>query len=176
MMRYLMSRLTSSSCFEESICKKVIKPETLQETIKCLREEEKTIATLNGSFDLLHAGHLEIIFQASLQADILIVALNTDASVQQYKDIKRPIISLKERILLVAALEMVDYVTYFNEVDPIQVLLKIRPDVHVNGSEYGQNCIERETVVRQNGRIHIVEKIPCLSTSYIINKIKKICD
>ncbi|VHO04413.1 adenylyltransferase/cytidyltransferase family protein [Candidatus Rhabdochlamydia sp. T3358] len=171
-----MSRLASNSCFEESVCKKVIEPENLQETIKCLREEKKTIATLNGSFDLLHAGHLEIIFQASLQADILIVALNTDVSIQRYKDVKRPIIPLKQRILLISALEMVDYVTYFNEIDPIQVLLKIRPDVHVNGSEYGQNCIESETVVRQKGRMHIVEKIPGLSTSYIINKIKKICD
>ncbi|PWU15770.1 MAG: D-glycero-beta-D-manno-heptose 1-phosphate adenylyltransferase [Chlamydiae bacterium] len=171
-----MSRLANNSCFEKSVCKKVIEPENLQETIKRLREEKTTIATLNGSFDLLHAGHLEIIFQASLQADILIVALNTDVSIQRYKDVKRPIIPLKERILLIAALEMVNYVTYFNEIDPRQVLLKIRPDVHVNGSEYGQNCIERETVVMQKGRIHIVEKIPGLSTSYIINKIKKICD
>jgi len=97
-------------------------------------------------------------------------------SIQRYKDTKRPIIPLKQRMLLIAALEMVDYVTYFNEVDPIQILSEIRPDVHVNGSEYGQRCIERETVVTQKGRIHIVEKIPGLSTSYIINKIKKICD
>lgn len=171
-----MSRLASSPCFEESVNKKVINPENLQQIIKYLRGEKKTIATLNGAFDLLHAGHLEIIFQASLQADILIVALNTDGSIQKYKDIKRPIIPLKQRILLIAALEMVDYVTYFNEVNPIRVLLEIQPDVHVNGSEYGQNCIEKETVIRQKGRIHIVEKIPELSTSYIINKIKKICD
>lgn len=172
-----MSRLASSSCFEESICKKVIEPENLQETIKYLREEKKkTIVTLNGSFDLLHAGHLEIIFQASLQADLLIVALNTDVSIQRYKGKKRPIIPLKQRMLLIAALEMVDYVTYFNEIDPIRILSEIRPDVHVNGSEYGQNCIERETVVSQKGRMHIVEKIPGLSTSFIINKIKKICD
>ncbi|MDR2539659.1 MAG: adenylyltransferase/cytidyltransferase family protein [Chlamydiales bacterium] len=171
-----MSRLASSSCFEESICKKIIKPENLQETVKYLRREKKTIATLNGSFDLLHAGHLEMIFQASLQANILIVALNTDRSIQRYKDVKRPIIPLKQRVLLIAALEMVDYVTYFNEIDPIRILSEIQPDVHVNGSEYGQNCIEKETVIRQNGKMHIVEKIPGLSTSFIINKIKKICD
>lgn len=154
----------------------MLEPKRLQETIKHLREEKRTIATLNGSFDLLHAGHLEIIFQASLQADILIVALNTDLSIKQYKDEKRPIIPLMQRMLLIAGLEMVDYVTYFEETDPRQLLLKIQPDVHVNGSEYGQNCIEKETVLMQKGRLHIVEKIPGLSTSHIINKIKKICD
>ena len=154
----------------------MLEPERLQETIKRLRSIKKTIATLNGCFDLLHAGHLETIFQASLQADILIVALNTDASIQQYKGTNRPIIPLKQRMLLIAGLEMVDYVTYFNELDPRQLLLKIQPDVHVNGSEYGQDCIEKEVVLMQRGRIHIVEKIPGLSTSYIINKIKKICD
>lgn len=171
-----MLHLASDPSFERSICKKVIEPKILQETIKHLREEKKTIATLNGSFDLLHAGHLEIIYQASLQADILIVALNTDASIQQYKDAKRPIIPLQQRIVLVAGLGMVDYVTYFDETDPRELLLKIQPDVHVNGSEYGQNCIEKETILMQKGRIHIVEKIPGLSTSYIINKIKETCD
>ncbi|MGL4540098.1 MAG: adenylyltransferase/cytidyltransferase family protein [Candidatus Rhabdochlamydia sp.] len=171
-----MLHSTSDSSFEMSVCKKILDPKSLPETIRRLRKEKKTIATLNGSFDLLHAGHLEIIFQASLQADILIVALNTDPSIKQYKDVKRPIIPLKQRMLLVAGLEMVDYVTCFEEIDPRQLLLKIQPDVHVNGSEYGQNCIEKETVLMQKGRIHIVEKIPGLSTSHIINKIKKICD
>lgn len=150
--------------------------EKIEETVKDLRLRKKTIATLNGSFDLLHAGHLEIIFQASLQADILIVALNTDKSIQQYKDVKRPIIPLEQRILLIAALEMVDYVTYFNDINPRGLLMKIQPDVHVNGSEYGENCVEADVVRMQGGRIHIVKKIPGLSTSHIINKIKEICD
>lgn len=149
---------------------------SLEGVISELRSAKKTIATLNGSFDLLHAGHLEILFQASLQADILIVALNTDRSIREYKNPKRPIIPLEQRILLIAALEMVDYVTYFDEVNPKQLLQKIQPDVHVNGSEYGQDCIEAEVVRMQRGRIHIVEKIPGLSTSHIINKIKKTCD
>lgn len=148
----------------------------MEEVVKALRSAKKTIATLNGSFDLFHAGHLEIIFQASLQADILIVALNTDRSIQEYKDAKRPIIPLEQRVLLVAALEMVDYVTYFDETDPRELLMKIRPNVHVNGSEYGQDCVEAEVVRMQQGRMHIVEKIPGLSTSYIIKKIKEICD
>lgn len=154
----------------------MLAPEKIEETIKDLRLHKKTIATLNGSFDLLHAGHLEIIFQASLQADILMVALNTDKSIQQYKDIKRPIIPLEQRTLLIAALEMVDYVTYFDDVNPRGLLMKIQPDVHVNGSEYGENCVEADVVRMQGGRVHIVEKIPGLSTSHIINKIKEICD
>lgn len=132
-----------------------------------------TIATLNGSFDLLHAGHLYILYEASKQADVLIVALNTDASVKRYKDSNRPIISLEYRMQMVAALSMVDYVTFFDENDPRAILDILRPDVHVNGAEYGIECIEAETVRRHGGRIHLVDRIPQLATSDIITKIRK---
>ncbi len=155
---------------------KTIRPENLEEVVARLRSEGKTIATLNGSFDLMHAGHLEIIYEASLQADILIVALNSDASIQKYKSPQRPIIPLDYRLRMMAALGFVDYVTWFEETDPRMLLQKIRPDVHVNGAEYGHNCIEADVVKQHGGRIHIVELIPGLSTSRIIKKIKNLCD
>lgn len=155
---------------------KYIDPADLEEKVGAIRRAGLRIATLNGSFDLMHAGHLEIIYQASLQADCLIVALNTDASVQQYKHPLRPIIPLEYRLQMMAALEMVDYVTWFSEVNPISLLQKICPDVHVNGSEYGADCIEAETVRKGGGRVHIVQKIPGLSTSEIIKKIVDLCD
>lgn len=120
----------------------------------------------------MHAGHLKIIYEASNQADILIVALNTDESIKKYKSEKRPLIELKYRMQLIAALEFVDYVTYFNETDPIRILGIIKPDVHVNGKEYGQNCIEADIVKKNGGKIYIVELIEGLSTSEIIKKIK----
>lgn len=135
----------------------------------------KTIATLNGSFDLMHAGHLEMIYQASLQADVLILALNTDRSIQQYKSPLRPIIPLEFRLRMMAALEMVDYVTWFDETDPRQILSLIKPNVHVNGAEYGENCIEAEVVKSYGGKIHIVSLVPGLSTSQIIKKIVDTC-
>ncbi len=151
---------------------KIIAPAQLNERIDDLRAQQKTIATLNGSFDLLHAGHLHIIFEASQLGDLLIVALNSDQSIQQYKSPKRPLIALEYRLQMMAALEFVDYVTWFEETDPRRLLSIIKPDIHVNGAEYGENCIEAETVRSHGGRIHIVQLVPGLSTSTIIRKIQ----
>lgn len=150
---------------------KLILPENVEEKVQLLRREGKKIATLNGSFDLLHAGHLQIIYEASLQADILIVALNSDESIRQYKSHGRPIIPLEYRLQMMAALEFIDFVTWFSEANPINLLSSIKPDVHVNGAEYGKNCIEADTVIQNGGKIHIVELIPGLSTSNILEKI-----
>jgi D-glycero-beta-D-manno-heptose 1-phosphate adenylyltransferase len=154
---------------------KLLKPENLEETAKQLRNDGKTIATLNGSFDLLHAGHLYILFQAKKQADVLIVAMNSDASIQKYKSPDRPIVSLQYRLEMMAAIQCVDFVTWFEETDPCSLLLKIRPDVHVNGAEYGKDCIEAKTVREIGARLHLVDRVPTLSTSSIIEKIKKLC-
>ena len=151
---------------------KYISPEALTEKILELRQEGKTIATLNGSFDLLHAGHLKMIHEASQQADVLLMALNSDSSIQKYKSPLRPIVPLENRLEMVAALQFVDYVTYFNETDPIAFLKQVKPDVHVNGAEYGDECIEAKVVKNHGGRIHIVQLVPGLSTSNLIKKIK----
>lgn len=156
----------------EWLQKKLIEPNALEEKAKALRERKLTIATLNGSFDLLHAGHLYIIHEASKQADRLIVALNSDHSIQQYKDKTRPIVPLCFRLEMMAALEFVDFVTWFEETDPRVLLDKIKPDVHVNGIEYGENCLEADVVRKNGGRIHLVDRIPSLATSNIIDKIR----
>lgn len=159
------------STWSESFKKKFIPPEDIESVVAGLKQAGKTIATLNGSFDLLHAGHLEIIYQTSLQADIAVVALNTDASIKQYKGQNRPIIPLEFRLQMMAALEFVDYVTYFAELDPCLLLGKIRPHVHVNGCEYGENCIEANVVKAGGGRVHIVPLVAGLSTTSILQKL-----
>lgn len=164
-----MKKLWSEECL-----RKIILPETLKQQAAAIKGQGKTIATLNGSFDLLHAGHLQIIYEASLQADVLIVALNSDSSIQRYKGASRPIIPLKYRLEMITALEFVDYATWFEETDPRLLLQTIQPDVHVNGSEYGQNCIEASVVHESGGKVHIVQLIPGLSTSQIIKKIGSI--
>ncbi len=151
---------------------KIVPPEKLEDFIKTLRTTKKKIVTLNGSFDLLHAGHLYILREAKNQGDFLILALNSDESVRKNKGDKRPIIPLPYRIQMVASLEMVDYVTWFEEEDPRALLKTIRPDVHVNGAEYGPNCIEAETVKKYGGKLHLALRLPSLSTSEIIAKIK----
>jgi rfaE bifunctional protein nucleotidyltransferase chain/domain len=103
------------------------------------------------------------------------MALNTDRSIKEYKSPLRPIIPLEYRYQMIAALEMVDHVTWFDETDPRKILARIRPDVHVNGAEYGENCIEADVVRSYGGRIHIVSLVPGLSTSQIIKKIVETC-
>jgi len=170
-----MSLFKKRKTLDEAVQSKTLDPAHLEEKIAGLRSLKKTIATLNGSFDLLHAGHLEMIFQAAKQADILIIALNTDRSIQEYKSPLRPIIPLQQRLYMMAALDMVDYVTWFDEVDPRKILSRIKPDVHVNGAEYGENCIEAEVIRSYGGKIHIVELVAGLSTSQIIKKIVTTC-
>lgn len=155
---------------------KIVDARTLSIRVKPLRNQGMTLATLNGSFDLLHAGHLHILYEASKVADILVVALNTDASIKRYKSPQRPIIPLRERMEMLAAISLVDYVTWFDEDDPRNVLQIIEPDVHVNGAEYGATCIEADVVRQMGGRLHLVDRIPGLATSQILNTIKKLCD
>ncbi|MBS0648266.1 MAG: adenylyltransferase/cytidyltransferase family protein [Verrucomicrobia bacterium] len=168
-----MSR--SPKNFEEFFARKWIEPSKLEEMVESLKKAGKTVATLNGSFDLLHAGHLHMIYEASLQADVLILALNSDSSIKKYKSPLRPIVPLEFRLRMIAALDFVDYVTSFEETDPRLLLSKIKPDVHVNGAEYGANCIEADVVKSHGGRVHIVELIPGLSTSTLIKKIVETC-
>ncbi len=155
---------------------KLIHPDEISELVRELKQQNKRVVSLNGSFDLMHAGHLFMLFEAKKQGDILIVALNTDDSIKKYKSVQRPIIPLEYRMEMMAAISAVDYVTYFDETDPIRILEKIQPDVHVNGAEYGADCIEASTVKALGAKLHLVERIPSLSTTAIINKIRKLCD
>lgn len=164
-------KTSTSKNWSEDYLTKVIHPLLLKAKIQDIKLENKTIATLNGSFDLMHAGHLHMIYEASKMADVLIIALNSDSSIKQYKSADRPIIALNDRLQMMAAIAFVDYVTWFDETNPCQVLEILKPDVHVNGQEYGENCIEAETVKANGGRLAIVPLVPGLSTSKIIEKI-----
>lgn len=168
-----MSRteLKSSAPWSQECKKKIISPHNLKAKVASLKEEGHRIITLNGSFDLLHAGHLYIIHQAKSVGGTLILALNSDSSIRSYKGPKKPIVSLPERIELMAALEFVDFVTWFDEPDPRALLSIIQPHVHVNGAEYGANCVEAQVVEEGGGQLYLVERIPQLSTSDLVQKI-----
>lgn len=139
-----------------------------------LKKQSKTVVSLNGSFDLMHSGHLQIIFEAAKQGDILVIGLNTDLSIRQYKSPDRPIIALQDRLAMIASLAWVDYVSYFDETTPNVWLRSICPDVHVNGAEYGFDCVEAPTLQQIGARLHLVERVPGLATSQIIERIKQL--
>lgn len=138
-----------------------------------LKADGKRIVTINGSFDLLHYGHVYILEEARKLGDVLIVGLNSDSSVRSYKGPTRPIIPEMERARMLLSLRAVDYVHIFDEAVPMPFLDEVRPHVHVNGSEYGQDCIEAGTVTGHGGRIHIVNKLDGLSTSDIVSRIAR---
>jgi|SRR3989344_1909228 len=144
-----------------------------------LKSKGKKIVTINGSFDIIHRGHLHILEEAKKQGDILIIGLNSDKSVRKwkkhigYKDWeKRPYNTEKDRAELLAGFECVDYVTIFNEPDCLKFVESVKPDVHVNGSEYGKDCIEAPIVKKYGGKIYIVKIKGNLSTSNLIDKIR----
>lgn len=138
------------------------------------RKEGKKIVTLNGSFDLLHAGHLDILEEAARQGDLFILGLNSDKSVKSYKGEKRPIISEEHRARMLADLQFIDYITLFDEPECLAFVESVKPNVHVNGADYGENCIEAPIVKKYGGRVHIVNFKTPLSTSKIIEKIKSL--
>jgi D-beta-D-heptose 7-phosphate kinase/D-beta-D-heptose 1-phosphate adenosyltransferase len=149
----------------------IVKRDELAGLAARLRAERKRIVTINGSFDMLHAGHLHILREARRQGDVLIVGLNSDRSVKSYKGPERPYIGELDRAALLLALKDVDYVHIFDEPLPIPFLEQVKPDVHVNGSEYGAECVEAPSVRAHGGRIHVVERLPGLSTSQLVDKI-----
>ncbi|MBR6462059.1 adenylyltransferase/cytidyltransferase family protein [bacterium] len=155
-----------------STASKIVSREELAKCCEELRKEGKTIVTCNGSFDLFHYGHLCFLEEAKAQADVLIVGLNSDSSIKQYKSPLRPIIGQEQRAALLSALSIVSYVHIFDETVPMPFLEVVKPNVHVNGSEYGENCIEAPTVKKYGGRIHLMPKVAGLSTTGLIERIR----
>ena len=138
--------------------------------VQKLRKEGKKIATYNGSFDILHLGHIKSLEEAKQQGDILVILLNSDDSVRKYKGPNHPVNSESQRAEVLSAIKYVDYVTVFNKINPKEILKKIKPDIHYNGSDWGKNCVEREVVERNGGEIHILKWRKGLSTSKLIKK------
>lgn len=144
-----------------------------------LRAAGKIIVTVNGSFDLLQAGHLDFLEEAKHQGDILIVGINTDESIKNKKGLSRPIIPQDNRAALLAALTCVDYVTImegaYNDEPHGSFLPAIKPHIHVNGEEYGpvNSWVEWSVMEKLGIRPYQVKRRPNLSTTEIIEKIKK---
>jgi D-beta-D-heptose 7-phosphate kinase/D-beta-D-heptose 1-phosphate adenosyltransferase len=139
-----------------------------------LRTEGKKLVTTNGCFDILHAGHVKYLLEAKALGDLLAVGINSDESVRKLKGSSRPLQNENDRLLLMAALRMVDAAFIFREDDPRAFLEVLRPDVHVKGGDYGRGILERETVERHGGRIEIVSFVKGYSTTSIVEKIRAI--
>ncbi len=154
---------------------KVMSREGAAQRARELRAAGKRLVTLNGSFDLLHAGHLVILEEAKAQGDILFVGLNTDASVRAYKGKGRPLVPEAERAQMLAALWCVDAVVLIDEPEAAAAIIDlVRPHVHVNGSEYGapEQWVEYPMMQLYGVTGHVVQRRPALATTDLIQKIQ----
>jgi len=144
----------------------------LVKVVNTLKSQGKTIVTTNGCFDLMHVGHLRYLRASKAQGDVLIVALNSDASVKLFKDDERPIIPQDERAELLAALTCVDYVTIFDALTPMDVLKAVVPDIHTKGGQYTLETLPEAPELQAMGtRIEFIEMVDGKSTSQIIEKV-----
>jgi D-beta-D-heptose 7-phosphate kinase/D-beta-D-heptose 1-phosphate adenosyltransferase len=145
----------------------------LREAADAWRREGKTIVFTNGVFDLLHPGHLELLEDSAAQGDVLLVAINDDASVQRLKGPERPVYAAAERAEILLALRWVDAVTIFEEDTPLETIRRVRPHVLVKGAEYGAGQIVGEAdVVSAGGRVWRYPMRAGFSTSDIVAKIR----
>jgi rfaE bifunctional protein nucleotidyltransferase chain/domain len=135
-----------------------------------LRAEGKRLVTANGCFDVLHPGHAFFLAEAKAQGDVLIVAVNVDEYLRRTRGPGRPANPLRLRQERVAALGCVDFVTELAEDTPVAFLRAVRPDVHVNGAEYGERCVEAPVCREIGARLHLVRRIPGPSSTDLIRR------
>jgi len=137
-----------------------------------LKRQKKTVVFTNGCFDLLHGGHVHLFARAKSQGDVLIVAVNDDASVKRLKGPTRPIFPLGERLEVLAALEAVDYLVSFGEDTPLSLVKRLQPDVLVKGGDWKpEQVVGKSEVEGAGGRVVIVPYLSGRSTSEILEAI-----
>lgn len=146
----------------------------LQRIVSRLKADEKRIVFTNGCFDLLHYGHVRYLQEAKAKGDVLIVGVNTDLSVRRLKGPRRPIVSLHDRMRLLAALASVDYVIAFGEDTPLKLIMALRPDVLIKGADWQREKIAGADLVnRHGGRVATIALVEGRSTTDLIKKIAK---
>jgi len=150
----------------------VVEHTELQKIRERLKKERKTVVFTNGVFDIVHRGHVEYLSKARELGDVLIVGMNTDASVRRLKGPKRPVVSQDDRAFVLAALRVVDYVCLFDEDTPYNLINEVVPDVLVKGSDWAINDIVGKDIVEAaGGKVQTIDYVPNRSTTNIIQKI-----
>lgn len=139
---------------------------------KAKSDGKKTVFT-NGCFDILHRGHVHVLREAKALGDVLIVGINSDRSVKAIKGTARPVLPETDRVELIGAMEMVDYVVLFDQPDPYEVIQALRPDVLAKGGDWGTDKIIGADIVQQaGGKVAVIPYLEGFSTSEIIERIR----
>jgi D-beta-D-heptose 7-phosphate kinase/D-beta-D-heptose 1-phosphate adenosyltransferase len=142
--------------------------------VRAARAAGQRIAFTNGCFDILHAGHVRYLAAARATADMLVVGLNSDASVRMIKGNRRPLNPEALRAEVLAGLRCVDCVVLFNEPDPLTLIRTLQPDVLVKGADWAEDQIIGADVVKERGgRVARIDLVPDISTSSLIDTIRE---
>lgn len=150
----------------------ILSKEELKKVRAQLRTEKKKVVFTNGCFDLLHSGHVDYLLKSKQLGDVLIVGLNSDESIRRIKGDKRPILKQDERAFIISNLKPVDYVTFFEEDTPAEIIADLIPDILVKGADWSLDKIVGRDVVESNGgEVKTIEFVNDQSTSKIIQTI-----
>jgi rfaE bifunctional protein nucleotidyltransferase chain/domain len=151
---------------------RVLNIQELKPLRESLRQQNKSIVFTNGVFDIIHRGHIEYLAKSKAMGDVLIVGINTDASVRRIKGDKRPIVSEDDRSFIVANLSPVDYVCLFDEDTPFKLISAIVPDILVKGADWKvENIVGKDAVEKSGGKVIAIDFIPDRSTTSMIDRI-----
>ncbi len=148
--------------------------EELGPIVKQLHDEGRKVVWTNGCFDIVHVGHITYLLKAARLGDVLIVGLNSDASVRENKGPNRPVVSEGDRALVLSALECIGHLTIFSDKTTVRILETLKPDIYVKGGDYTMDTIvqeERRVVEGYGGKIEIIPAVAGQSTSAIIERI-----
>ena len=161
-----------SKKFSTLVREKIVTAEQLADILR--QHPERKVVFTNGCFDLVHQGHIDYLSKARDLGDVLVVGLNTDASVRRLKGPRRPINDEYSRALLLASMLFVDYVVLFGEDTPYELIKTLQPDILVKGSDYRpEDIVGYDIVMAKGGRVETLDFLPGFSTTAIEDKILK---
>lgn len=149
--------------------KKIKTLKELKKVIEKLKKQKKKIVFANGCFDIIHAGHIELFRKAKSFGDVLVVAVNSDSSIRRLKGPTRPVVPEEYRMEVLSAIEYIDYIVKYNEDTPWETITAIYPNVVVKGGDWTVGTV----VGRQVAKVKLVKLVSGISTTKIIEKIKK---
>lgn len=158
---------------QNELAQKIVSLAELTPLVAKWKQQGKKVVFTNGCFDLLHAGHVAYLAEAASLGDILIIGLNSDASVQRLKGPERPVNNDTTRSTLLGSMYFVNAVVFFSDDTPLELIKAVMPDILVKGGDYQvENIVGAKEVIANGGKVEVLSFLPGYSSTSIINKIK----
>jgi len=167
--------ISEIACLNRGSEGKIRSVDSLLAELAWRRRQNQTVVFTNGCFDVIHRGHIEFLKFCRHQGNVVVVGLNSDESIKTIKGPARPIHNQLDRAAVLSALETVDYITIFDEPDPLELIKKVRPDVLVKGQDWEQKGIVGADFVQSyGGKVALAPLVEGVSSTRVIEKIKSL--